>query len=480
MKDTRERLLIVGNGMAGGRLLDELLTRGAGEQFAITVIGEEPHGEYNRIMLSRIIAGADLDEITTKPRPWYAAHGVELLSGRWVQRLDPIVGSAIIGNKETVPFDHCVLATGSSCWVPPVVGIRRSDGSWTPGVHVFRTIDDCLSLRAETDPKIGVRNVAVVGGGLLGLEIARSFVDLGHQVTVVHAGETLMDTQLDWIGGELLRKSVEAMGIRVLFGQAEAILAKQMAEALTLADGRQIPAETVVFATGTRPRIEVAAASGIEVNRGILIDRRLATTSPNVYAIGECAEFEGVTYGLVAPCWDHARILADLLTGADTEVRYQGSKIYSRLKVSGVDIASMGPIHAEHDTDEVVQVIEERRGIYRKLILRGGRIVGAVVVGDPDNTPTLVQLFDQGDQVPQNPVDIFCSVNAFVRSEPESADEACNCNRVSKETVISAIEAGSDTLELLGLTTRAGSGCGACVGRLNELLDGAINEEAVA
>jgi len=474
----RQRLLIVGNGMAGGRLLDDLLARGAADQFAITVVGEELHGEYNRIMLSRVIAGADPDEITTKPHGWYEEHGVELISGRWVQRLDTRAGVALIGNGDVVPYDQCVLATGSASWIPPITGARQTDGSLTPGVHVFRTMEDCLAIRAETNPEGGQREVVVLGGGLLGLEIAKKFADLGHQATVVHVGHTLMDTQLDLIGGTIVRRAIESMGIRVVFGQTDAVLAKEYVEALTMDDGRHIPADTVVFATGARPRIETAAASKIEVNRGVVVDDRLATSAPRVSAIGECAEHDGVTYGLVAPCWEHARVLADLLTCADLTARYRGSRVYSRLKVAGVDVASMGPIEAGDD-DEVVQVIEERRGVYRKLIVRNGTIVGAVVVGDPDSTPSLVQLFDQGGQLPVNPIDIFCSANGFQPTDAGLCDELCNCNRVSRETIVKAIAMGCDTVEALQATTRAGTGCGTCVHRLSELLERTVSAVAV-
>ena len=469
---TRDRVLVVGNGMVGERFLDELILRGGHDRYQITVVGEENFGAYNRIQLSRIVAGSDPDDITTKPPAWYEANRIQLVTGRWVQRLDLSSNLAVIGDHQTVAFDHCVLAMGSSAWMPPIAGARQADGTQTNGVHLFRTMEDCIALRTETDPARGRRNISVVGGGLLGLELAKVFVNLGHHVTVLHAGPTLMETQLDPIGGSFLRDSVAALGIQVVFGMTDAILAKEAVEVLTLEDGRHIPTDTVVFATGTRPRIETAVASGIEVNRGILVDDRLTTSAPNVYAIGECAEHDGVTYGLVAPCWDQARVLADVLTGTNPEARYRGSKIYSRLKVAGVDVASMGPIQAEQESDEVVQVIEEQRGIYRKLILRNGTLVGAVVVGDADSTPMLVQLFDEGAPLPGNPLDIFCSAQALMGAGGTIVAELCNCNRVSEETVLDAIGAGSVTLDELRLTTRAGTGCGSCVGRLVALLDG--------
>ncbi len=467
----RPGLLVVGNGMAAERFLDELVFVGGAERYEITVVGEEPTGAYNRIMLARVVGGAGPDEITTKPAGWYAVNGIRLVTRRWVQRLDLARGEAVIGDGETVGFDRCVLATGSSAWMPPVAGIRTAEGVRQAGVHLLRTMEDGLALRRETDPAGGRRRISVVGGGLLGLELARTFVDQGHRVTVLHVGDTLMQTQLDRLGGTVLRDAVAAMGIEVVFGQTEAVLARDRLEALRLDDGRVVPTDTAVFATGTRPRIETAAASGIEVARGILVDDRLTTSAPTVSAIGECAEHDGVTYGLVAPCFEQAGVLAAILGGSDPEARYRGSKVCAKLKVAGVDVASMGPIEAVEDTDEVVQVIEERRGVYRKLIIRDGRLLGAVVVGDGESTARLVQLFDSGERMPPNPVDVLCSPPAFARVGGPGSAELCNCNRVSEATVEEAIGAGSDTVEKLRASTRAGTGCGSCVSRLVEALE---------
>jgi nitrite reductase (NADH) large subunit len=471
----RTRVLVAGNGMTTERLLDDLAARGALARLDVTVIGEESHGAYNRILLAYVLAGAEPDSVVTKPIDWYAEHGVILIRDRRVQRLDTEARVAHIGNGQTVGYDVAVLATGSSAVLPPVAGLGEAGGPRPRGVHVFRSLDDCLELRAETSPTRGPRDVVVVGGGLLGLEAAKALRDLDHRVTIVHPVEHLLNAQLDQTGGALLRRAFEDLGIAVVVGRAQAVLTgsgasgPDRADALLLDSGQVLPADTVVFTTGVRPRIDVAVASGIEVNRGIVVDSCLATSAPNVYAAGECAEHDGVTFGLVAPCWDHAAVIADRLAGTDPDARYHGTATYARLKVAGLDVTSLGVIEPRDD-DDVVEILERRRGVYRKLIVRAGRLAGAVLVGDPANAPSLIRMLERGDPVPANPLDIFCSIDAF-RGGPADAEILCNCNRVSESQVVGAIEAGHDTVDLVGRATRAGTGCGSCVGALRRVLE---------
>jgi nitrite reductase (NADH) large subunit len=467
--DRRTRLLVIGNGMATDRLLEELAARDALGSFAVTVVGEEPRVAYNRILLSHVLAGADADDLTSKTPEWYAHHGIHLVRGRWVQRLHTGARHADIGNGERVGYDVAVLATGSSPVMPPVAGVRDGDGALVRGVHTFRTMEDCLSLRAEVDPGGPSRQVVVVGAGLLGLEAAKVLCDLGHQVTIVHPSETLLNAQLDGTGGSFLRRAIEALQITVVIGRVETALCREAGvDALVLDDRRMLPAQTVVFTTGVRPRIETAAASGIVVDKGIVVDDHLATSAPDVFAIGECAEHGGTVVGLVAPCWDHAAVLADRLAGTDPGARYRPAPSFARLKVAGVEVASMGLIEAgEHD--EVVQTIEERRGVYRKLIIRNGRLAGAILVGDPDHGARLIRMFERSEPVPPNRVDLLCTANAF-SGLPGDAD-LCNCNRVAETLVTEAIAGGSRSVGEIGRTTRAGTGCGSCVGRIQHLLD---------
>lgn len=469
-------VLVVGNGMATDRLLDELDARGALERLEVTVVGEEPYGAYNRILLSRVLAGSHPDTITTKPPNWFSEHGVRLLAGRRVQRLDVAGRRANIGNGDIIAYRTAVIATGSSPVLPPVAGLTGAGGRRTSGVHVMRTLEDVLALRDALGVGKGARDAVVVGGGLLGLEAAKASRDLGHRATVIHPLSHLMESQLDETGGTLLRSAVSRLGIDVVVGRLEALLQRDpgdgvgRVEAVALEDGRVLPADAVVFTTGVRPRVEVAVDSHIETNYGVVVDDRLATSADDVYAFGECAEHRGVTFGLAAPCWDQAAVLADLLAGTNPGARYEGTAVYSRLKVAGIDVASLGAVVPSAD-DEVIEVLERSRGVYRKLVARRGRLVGAILVGDASQAPSLIHQLDRGETLPPNPLDLFCSAAAYRRGQPGD-DALCTCNRVGEAVVAEAIAAGHHTVEQIGAATRAGTGCGSCVGSIRRLLGG--------
>jgi nitrite reductase (NADH) large subunit len=461
-----KRLAIIGNGMAAGRLLDELTRRNAAAVYDVTVFGEEPRGCYNRILLGRVLSGSPVDEITLKPRDWYAAHGVTLRTGTKVERLDTVARRVVTAGGESHSYDAAVFATGSAPLVPRIDGLRLPDGKLKPGVFAFRTVDDCEAMRAYVRP---AASAVVVGGGLLGLESAKALCDLGLHVTVLHNVETLMNAQLDRLGGELLRRAIEKMGLFVRTAVlTEEVLGDDRAEAVRLADGSVIPADLVVLACGIVPRVEAAKASGVPVRRGIVVNNRLATPVPGVFAVGECAEHDGKVYGLVEPIWEQCAVLADVLTGAEPKARYTGSKVYARLKVAGVEVASMGLLEAERDSDEVIQVIEDRRGVYRKLIVRDGKLAGAMLVGCAAAAPALVQLFDRGEPLPPNRLDVLASPGG---GSPAAGDpEVCNCHRVSESALVEAIRGGCTTLAALSDRTRAGTGCGSCRGRLAGLV----------
>jgi nitrite reductase [NAD(P)H] large subunit len=470
---SRKRLAIIGNGMAAGRLLDELVRRDGTGIFDIAVFGEEARGSYNRILLGRVLCGGEPDEITLKPRDWYAERGVAFNSGVRVTKVDPIARRLDTSDGDTHPYDVCVFATGSSPLVPPIRGLKSDDGSPRDGVHVFRTIDDCVAIRERARPG---SSAVVVGGGLLGLEAAKALCDRGLHVTVLHIDAVLMNSQLDAPGGELLRRAIEKMGIFVRTGaSADEVLGNGHVEAVRTRAGDTIPVDLVVLACGIVPRVEVASASGIPVNRAILVNDLLATPVPGVYAVGECAEHGGKVYGLVPPIWDQCTVLADVLTGANPRARYCGSKVYARLKVAGVEVASFGLTHPEYASDEVVQVFEDRRGVYRKLIVRDGKLIGAMLVGCAAAAPALVQMFDRDEPLPPNRLDVlatdFCHSSAADR-------EICNCNHVTESAVRDAIREGCDTLPELCDATRAGLGCGSCRGQLAGML--ASHARAVA
>jgi nitrite reductase (NADH) large subunit len=461
----KKRLAIIGNGMAASRLLDELLRRNAGESFEMTVFGEEPRGSYNRILLGRVLSGGEADEITLKPREWYAERGVAFRSGVRVTQVDPVGRKLTTSDGDAHPYDVCVFATGSSPLVPRIAGLKSDDGTPRDGVHVFRTIEDCIAIRERARPG---SSAVVVGGGLLGLEAAKALCDLGLHVTVLHLDAVLMNAQLDRFGGELLQRAIEKMGIFVRTGtSADEVLGNGHVEAVKLRSGEVVPADLVVFACGIVPRVEVAKASGVPVKRAILVNDLLATSVPGVYAVGECAEHEGKVYGLVQPIWEQCAVLADVLTGANPRSRYRGSKVYARLKVAGVDVASFGVPDAEFPTDEVVQVFEDRRWVYRKLIVRDGKLAGAMLVGCAEAAPTLVQMFDRDEPMPPNRLDVL----ATGLSPTTAAErEVCNCNHVTESAIVDAIRDGCDTLPALCDATRAGTGCGSCRGQLTTLL----------
>lgn len=461
-------LVIVGNGMATCRLLDELVSRRGHEQYRIQVIGEEAGGAYNRVQLSKVLGGAAPDAVVTKPPRWYDDHGIRLHPSRRVDRLEPKERRVFFDDGESVHYDVAVLSTGSQPIVPPLEGMNDDRGEMKPGLFVYRTIDDCMRIRAYARPG---DTAVVLGGGLLGLEAAKVLVDRGLHVTVVHLGHGLMNTQLDFVGGEMLRRQIEHAGLFVRTGRTlDSIVGSESVEGVLLDDGEHLSADLVVLACGVRPRVEVAKKSKIPVNKGILVNDALATQVPGVYAIGECTEHAGVTFGLVAPAWEQATVLAELVTGTRPLARYHGTKLYSRLKVAGVDVAALGAIEPLLDSDQVIQVIEERKMTYRKLIVRDKKLIGAMFVGDVRNSAALIQSYDRDEPLPDDPLESLCSFSATGSSASTTARLVCNCHKVTETTIREAIAGGADEVELVVESTRAGSGCGSCKSEIARLV----------
>lgn len=462
---SKKKLAIIGNGMGTCRLLDELVQRRGHELYEITVFGDEPGGAYNRILLGRVLAGEAPDAIVTKTPEWYDEHGIRLLSGTRVVRLDTLRKTIESDDGRTRRYDLAVLATGSQPLVPPLEGMLDDAGELRDGAFVYRTVADCLRMREHARPG---NSAVVVGGGLLGLEAAKVLSDRGLHVTVVHVANSLMNAQLDGIAGEMLCRQIEHAGIFVRTAKTvESVYGDERIQGVFLDDGTNLPADMVVLACGVRPRVEVARVSGLPVNKGIVVNDTLATSVPGVYAFGECAEHRGNTYGIVAPAWEQAAVLADVLSGSKPQSRYRGSKLYTRLKVAGVDVASMGRLDPELESDEVFQIIEERRSAYRKLVVRDGYLVGAMLVGNTAATATLVQLFDRGDPLPADPLEVLCQP----RTAGASADRLiCSCHKVTEGTLRSAIVAGADSLDMLADATKAGTGCGSCKTELSQLI----------
>ncbi|MFD1330855.1 NAD(P)/FAD-dependent oxidoreductase [Methylopila musalis] len=368
----RERLVVVGNGMAGLKLLEELQAACPG-RYAVTVIGAEPEPAYNRVLLSSLLAGEASDEdIRFRDRAWYAANGFRLLTGVAARAIDHDRRRVELRDGRVAPYDRLVLATGSEAIRLPLPGADL------PQALVFRDHADAMRLKTLARP--GARAV-VIGGGLLGLEAAYGLALLGCETTVVHLMDRLMERQLDAQGAATLRRALEAKGVRFRLGvQSAGVAGETRVEGLTLADGEVIPCDMLVMACGVRPNAALGRAAGLTIQRGLVVDDGLATSAPDIHALGECAEHRGVVYGLVAPAYAQARVLAARLAG-DATAAYAGSLLSTNLKVSGVSVFSAGAIDPE-DGDQTVLLSDPGHGAYRKLIVRDDRLTGAILVGE--------------------------------------------------------------------------------------------------
>lgn len=383
-----EPLVIIGNGMAAARLADELARRALG-RYAIAVIGDEPRLAYNRVLLSSVLAGEiGADEIELKPARWWRDHGVTLSYGRAAATVDLAARHVTLVDGREVPFSKLVFATGSQALRLAVPGADLA------GVQTFRDSRDVESLLRLAAAK---RRVVVVGGGLLGLEAAYGLAKAGARVTLVHLMDRLMERQLDSPAAALLRRLVETKGVEVLLEASTArIIGEDKVEGVELADGRRLAADAVIFAAGIRPNVALARAAGVAVGRGIVVGDDLRTSADGVYAIGECAEHRATCYGLVEPAYEQARVLATVLGGG--EARYAGSVISTNLKVSGVAVFSAGDFIGG-DASHSIVLHDDRLGTYRKLVLAGDRLAGAVLVGDTRDALWYLELIRSGRSV---------------------------------------------------------------------------------
>jgi len=385
----RARLVVVGNGMAGMRAVEALLGR-APARYDITVIGAEPHPNYNRILLSAVLAGEkSLDDIVINPRPWYAAHGIRLIAANPASAIDRAAKTVTLASGETIAYDTLLLATGSKPLAPPIPGLGL------PGVRAFRDIAD---VEAMIEAARHHRRAVVIGGGLLGLEAAWGLKRRGMAVAVVHLMATLMERQLDAPAGTLLRRDLEARGIDFFIGgETEEILGSTRAEGVRLADGRRIPANLVVLAIGIRPNVELARTAKLDVNRGILVGDDMRTSDADIFAVGECIEHNGQVFGLVAPIWEQATVCGARLAGDETAV-YVPQPVFTSLKITGIDVFSAGALAAADEADDEITLHDAKGGVYKKLVLRDDRVVGSVLYGDAADGAWYVELMrDKAD-----------------------------------------------------------------------------------
>lgn len=451
-----ERLVVIGGGMAAVRLVEELCARGY--DGTVTVLADEDHAPYNRILLSAVLEGTHSpDALTLRSAQWFADRGVDLRLGARVLEVDREAGEVMLVDGERIGWDRLVLATGSIPTLPPIRGLVRLDGSLHPKVHAFRSLADCRRLDDAVAP--GQRAV-VVGGGLLGLQVARALTVRGLATEVVEGAPHLLASQLGPAGGRVLARDLRRLGTEVYTG-ARAV--RMTEEGLRLDTGYELSADLVVLTAGGRPSTALARRAGLMVRRGVVVDAGLrSVTDGRVHAIGDCAEHRNRTTGFVPPAWEQAGVLAGVLCGED--VAYDGSRSVARLRATGLDVAVLGD--PEHAQGEVVEMTNPIAGSHRTLVVHGGRIVAAALVGDLSRVGLITQLYDRGTVLgPDEPGQLLLGEPAEAPvSLPDDA-EVCACAGVSAGAV-RACSSFASCRE----TTRATTGCGGCESVVRRLL----------
>ena len=481
----RQRLVVIGNGMAGARAVEEVLARGGADMFDITMFGDEPYGNYNRIMLSNVLSGVqDSSEIYINPLDWYADNAITLHTGSPVTEIDRAARVVMSAAGVKAHYDVLLIATGSRAFIPPIENIRDASGELRNGVFGFRSIDDCNGIM-ETARRSKV--AAVIGGGLLGLEAARGLLNHGCEVHVVHQSRHLMNAQLDTQGGAILRRQMEEMGITIHLGKSTAaVLGEGGITGLRFKDGETLACDMLVVAAGIRPNIEIAQRSGLTVERAIVVDNHMRCLDDRrIFVVGECAQHRGMVYGLVAPLWDQAKVFADHVTDRNLDAAYHGSKLATKLKVMGVELASMGITEPADARDEVIQFSEPGRGTYKKLIVRDGRLVGGILMGDISKAAYLMQAFDRDSPLPDERLGLLFDLGTpsqkVTLDEMPADQQVCNCNGVTKEAIGACVKSGRKTTKAVMDATRAGMGCGSCKSLVGEVVawfaGGAVEED---
>jgi assimilatory nitrate reductase electron transfer subunit len=458
------RVIIVGYGMAGARLGAELRTRSA--DLKVTAVSAEPHAAYNRILLSTLLAGKIGEDDLALAGP---ATDVDVRLAVPATAIDTARRVLVTADDE-LAYDHLVLATGAQAVLPPVTGLTGPDGAPAERVSVFRTLDDCRRITAAA---VGARRAVVLGGGLLGIEAARGLAGRGVDVTVVHSGTHLMDRQIDAAAGAVLTRTLGGLGVGVRLG---ARATAWTGHGLRLADGPDVPADLLVVACGVRPDTALARAAGLAVGRGVVVDDTLRTSDPHVSAIGDCAEHRGTVHGLVAPAWDQAAVVADRLTGG--AARYHGSRSVTRLKATGIDLAAMGSLQPDPDA-ETISFSDPARGTHATIVVRDGRIAGAVLLGDNPAVGTVVQLYDRDAPVPADRRSLllgraFGGEPAITASSPAFMPDnavVCRCNTVTKAQITTCWRAGARSTADVAASTRATTGCGGCRDAVTGIVD---------
>ncbi len=468
MNTVKQKLIVIGNGMAGINTLEQILK--LTDRFDITVFGSEPHPNYNRIMLSYVLEGSKkLEDIVLNDWSWYEENGIALHTNTTVTQIDTVGKTVLTDTGLTQAYDKLLIATGSNSLMLPIPGSDRE------GVVGFRDIADCDRM---LDAAKQYKKAAVIGGGLLGLEAAKGLVGLGMDVTVVHLMNDLMERQLDSQASAMLKTELERQGIKFAMGKSTAeMTGDHRVRKLVFTDGEELEAEFVVMAVGIRPNKQIGEVSGIDTNRGILVDDFMRTSAPDVYSVGECAEHRGVCYGLVAPLFEQGSVLAKHICGIDT-AGYGGSITSTKLKISGVDVFSAGEF-IETPQHTVISAKDEWKRTYKKILLDQGKIVGAVLFGDVTESASLqkyvrerTEMNDEiyGDLMGTGHCGSGKSKTAAV--EKMADDEiVCGCKGVTKKVIVDAItEQGLTTVDEIKACTGATGSCGGCKPVVEQIL----------
>ena len=472
-----QKLVVVGAGMASGRMLEELFALDA-SAYDVTLFGAEPRGNYNRIMLSPVLSGEKAyEDIITHDTAWYAENNVRCRFGEPVVKIDRDTKRVISAGGIT-EYDKLVVATGSASFFIPV------QGNDLPGVIGFRDLDDVEEmLKAVNRPQ---PKAVVIGGGLLGLEAAAALRLQGMDVTVLHLMGHLMERQLDPAAGYLLQKELEGRGINVICkAHTQAIIGKDRVEAVLLEDGQVCEADIVVMAAGIRPETRLAVDSGLRVERGIWVDDQMATSEPDIYGLGECVEHEEVVYGLVAPLFDMAKVLAKTLVGEAG--KFVAPMVSTKLKVTGVDLFSVGDFSDAEGYEEIV-FRDPGRGIYKRLILEDNRIIGVVMYGDTADSGWFFEMLKSGEDISEIRETLIYGPAfqgggmmdplAVVAAMADSA-EICGCNGVCKGTIVQAIQGGATDLGAIKAITKASASCGSCTGLVEQVLASTLGDDFI-
>ncbi|MEH7415991.1 nitrite reductase large subunit NirB [Neobacillus drentensis] len=460
----KQKLILIGNGMAGVRCIEEIVTLNS-NAFDITIFGSEPHVNYNRILLSTVLQGdTSLEDITINGRNWYEGKQIKLFTGETVVQIDTAKQVVITDKQQEVSYDRLIIATGSVPFLLPIPGSDKK------GVTTFRTIEDCQAIM-ETAKHF--RKAAVIGGGLLGLEAARGLLNLGMEVSVVHIGRFLLERQLDETAAKMLQDELENQGMKFLFEkQTQEIIGNSRAEGMIFTDGTELDVDLVVMAAGVRPNVQLARETGIDINRAILVNDFLQTSIENIYAVGECVEHRGSVYGLVKPLYEQGKALAKHICGMEDQ-GYKGSILSTQLKISGIELFSAGQVH-EDSSSKSIKLCNEVNRTYKKLIFKDHKLIGAVLLGDTrDRTRLLdimVKLQDISD--PEKTALLQSTTEtSYSMAQMPLSEIVCNCNGVTKGTILEAVQKEElTTVDQVKKCTKASGSCGGCKSLVTELL----------